>query len=147
MYGYDNNENEIVYMSKRELHAIIADAVKVGVIAALKESGSGKGFYPDSERPREINGVTEPRLKTPDGETGNAKSYLGIVRKQLDRYCDYLSVREVVDIMSTMSTILNDVEVKYVLSHLDEGYEPSNRHEFSTNSAALLQRFAAQQKK
>ena len=147
MYGYDNNENEIVYMSKRELHAIIADAVKVGVIAALKESGSGKGFYPDSERPREINGVTEPRLKTPDGETGNAKSYLGIVRKQLDRYCDYLSVREVVDIMSTMSTILNDVEVKYVLSHLYEGYEPSNRHEFSTNSAALLQRFAAQQKK
>ena len=145
MYGYDNNENEIVYMSKRELHALVANAVKEGVLAALKESG--KGLYPDSERPREINGVTEPRLKTPDGETGNAKSYLGIVRKQLDRYCDYLSVREVVDIMSTMSTILNDVEVKYVLSHLDEGYEPSNRHEFSTNSAALLQRFAAQQKK
>ena len=140
-------DNEMITLSKRELHALIADAVKVGVIAALKESGSGKGFYPDSERPREINGVTEPRLKTPDGETGNAKSYLGIVRKQLDRYCDYLSVREVVDIMSTMSTILNDVEVKYVLSHLDEGYEPSNRHEFSTNSAALLQRFAAQQKK
>ena len=144
---YDNN---IISMTERGLHALIADAVKEGVLAAMKEAAmkeSGKGFYPDSERPREINGVTEPRLKTPDGETGNAKSYLGVVRKQLDVYCDYLSVRQIIEIMSTMTSILNIDEVKYVLSHLDEGYEPSNRHEFSTNSAALLQRFAANQQK
>lgn len=144
MYGYDNNE--IITMSKRELHALIADAVREGVLAAMKESG--KGFYPDSERPTSL-GFEEPRLKTPDpdGGTDNAKSYLGVVRKQLDVYCDYLSVRQVIDIMTTMTSILNIDEVKYVLSHLDEGYEPSNRHEFSSNSAALLQRFAANQQK
>jgi hypothetical protein len=139
-------DNEIITMSKKELHALIADAVKEGVRAALKESG-GRGLYPDSERPDSL-GFEEPHLKkTPDGETGNAKSYLGVVRKQLDVYCDYLSVRQVIDIMSTMMSILNIDEVKYVLSHLDEGYEPSNRHEFSSNSAALLQRFAANQQK
>lgn len=144
MYGC-NNENEMVSMSKRELHALIADAVKEGVRAALKES-CGRGLYPDSERPTSL-GFEEPRLKTPDpdGETGNAKSYLGIVRKQLDKYCEYLSNRQVLDIMSTMMSILNDDEVRFVLSHLDEGYEPSNHHEFSTNCSALLQRFAANQ--
>jgi hypothetical protein len=144
MYGYDN---EIANITKKELHALISDAVKEGILAAMKESG--RALYPDSERPREGEGsFTEPHLKkTPDGETGNAKSYLGVVRKQIDRYCDYLSNRQVVDIMTSMMSILNIVEVRYVLSHIDEGYEPSNRHEFDENSAALLQWFAANQQK
>lgn len=139
-------DNEIISMTRRELHALIADAVKEGVLAAMKEE-SGRGLYPDSERPAEKGGFIEPRLKTPSGETGNAKSYLGVVRKQLDKYCDYLSNRQVLDIMTTMKSILNDAEVKYVLSHLDEGYAPSNRHEFTENSAALFQWFATNQQK
>ncbi len=139
-------DNEIISMTRRELHALIADAVKEGVLAAME---SGRALYPDSERPAEKGGFIEPRLKmkTPDGETGNAKSYLGVVRKQLDKSCDYLTNRQVMDIMTTMKSILNDAEVKYVLSHLDEGYAPSNRHEFAENSAALLQWFAANQQK
>ena len=138
-------DNELITLSKRELHALISDAVREGVLMAMKESG--RALYPDSERPREINGVTEPRLKTPDGGTENAKSYLGIVRKQLDKYCDFLSNRQVVDIMTSMMSILNIAEVRYVLSHLDEGYKPSNHHEFEENSTALLQWFAANQRK
>ena len=141
MYG-----NEIVTMSVRELHALITDAVKEGVLAAMKESG--KGLYPDSERPDRL-GFEEPKLNiTPnDGATDNAKSYLGIVRKRLDKYCDYLSNREVLEVMSSMTSILSEVEVKYVLSHLDEGYEPSNRQEFNVNCSAILQWFAANQLK
>ena len=137
-------DNEIVSMTRRELHALIADAVKEGVLAAME---SGRALYPDSERPAEKGGLNEPRLKTPDGETGNAKSYLGVVRKQLDRYCDYLSNRQVIDIMTSMMSVLNIDEVRYVLSHLVEGYKPSNYHEFEENSAALLQWFAANQQK
>lgn len=143
MYGFD----DITNITKRELHALIADAVKEGILAALQESGK-KPFFPDSERPHDV-GFEEPQLKTPpsDGETENAKSYLGIVRKRLDKYCDYLSNRQVVDIMTSMMSILNIAEVRYVLSHLDEGYKPSNHHEFEENSAALLQWFAANQQK
>lgn len=137
-------DNEIVSMTRRELHALIADAVKEGVLAAME---SDRALYPDSERPAEKGGLNEPRLKTPDGETSNAKSYLGVVRKQLDKYCDYLSNRQVIDIMTSMMSILNIDEVRYVLSHLDEGYKPSNHHEFEENSAALLQWFAANQQK
>ena len=144
MYGFD----DITNITKRELHALIADAVKEGILAAMKEE-SGRALYPDSERPAEKGGFIEPRLKTPDpdGETGNAKAYLAVVRKRLDQYCDYLSNRQVIDIMTSMMSILNDVEVKYVLAHIDEGYEPSNRREFDENSAALLQWFAANQQK
>lgn len=85
-------------MYEREIK-LITDAVKKGILAAMKEE-SGRGLYPDSERPAEKGGFIEPRLKTPDGETGNAKSYLGVVRKQLDKCCDYLSNRQVIDIMS-----------------------------------------------
>lgn len=141
MYG-----RKITDMEPEELHALIVDAAKEGILAAMKEE-SGRGLYPDSERLAEKGGFIEPRLKTPSGETGNAKSYLGVVRKQLDKYCDYLSNRQVLDIMTTMKSILNDAEVKYVLSHLDEGYAPSNDDEFAENSAALLQWFAANQQK
>lgn len=131
-------ENEIVTLSKRELHALIADAVREGVLAAMKESG--KGFYPDSERPAEKGGFIEPRLKTPtpDGKTENAEAYIPQLRKECDRYCHYLSLSQKNEIMDTMYSLFSEEEVRYILTHIAEGYKPSNEHEFNDNVRSLI---------
>ena len=131
-------DNEIVSMSKRELHALIADAVREGVLAAMKESG--RALYPDSERPHDAAGFTEPRLKTPpsDGETENAKAYLPQLRKVCDRYCDYLSLSQKNEIMDTMYSLFSEDEMIYILTHIAEGYKPSNEHEFNDNIRSLI---------
>lgn len=122
MYGYDNNENEIVYMSKRELHALVANAVKEGVLAALKESG--KGLYPDSERPDRL-GFEEPKLN-PDkdkGATNNARAYLVSIREKADsvallgRYGSLAVIKE-------MTALCTEEEVRYILTHLESEYTP-----------------------
>lgn len=140
MYG-----NEIVTMSARELHALITNAVKEGVLAAMKESG--KGLYPDSERPAEKCGLIEPQLVTQPGSTDNARAHLGVVRKRLDTYCDYMVSREAADVMSSMMAILSDEEVRYILTHLSEGYKPTNTYEFRQNSETLLQWYTEHCKK
>lgn len=137
-------DNELITLSKRELHALITDAVKEGVIAALKESGK-KTFFPDSERPREINGVTEPRLKTPtsDGGTENAEAYIPQLRKECDRYCHYLSLSEKDKIMDVMHSLFSESEIRYILTHLSQGYKPDNEHEFDENVVSLIRFNAA----
>lgn len=141
MYGYDN---EIVTMTKRELHALVADAVREGVLAALKESG--KGLYPDSERP-DSHGFEEPRLVSQPGSTDNAKAHISVVRKRLDAYCDFIVAREAGEIMDVMTSILSNDEVRYVLTHLNEGYKPNNTREFNQNLETLLQWYANHCKK
>ena len=130
-------DNEMITLSKRELHALITDAVKEGVIAALKESGSGKGFYPDSERPDSL-GFEEPRLVSQPGSTDNAKAYLPQLRKVCDRYCDYLSLSQKNEIMDTMYSLFSEEEMIYILTHIAEGYKPSNEHEFNDNVRSLI---------
>jgi hypothetical protein len=130
-------DNEIMNITKRELHALIADAVREGVLAAMKESGK-KTFYPDSERPREINGVTEPLLKTPtsDGGTENAKSYLPSLRRTLDvtvllgRYGSLAAIKE-------LKSLCDEDEIKYILTHLESDYTPKNSLAWRDNIKSL----------
>ena len=128
-------DNEIVSMTRRELHALIADAVKEGVIEALKESGKNV-FFPDSERPREINGVTEPRLKTPEGETENAKSYLVSLRIKLDK-TSLIGRYGSQDVIKEMTALCNNTEVRYILTHLESGYTPKYSHAWQANIDSL----------
>ena len=138
-------DNEIMNISIRELHALIADAVKEGVLAAMKESG--KSPFPDSERPVEKDGVIEPRLVTQPGSTDNAKAHISVVRRRLDAYCDFIVAREAGEIMDVMTSILSNDEVRYVLTHLNEGYKPNNTREFNQNLETLLQWYANHCKK
>jgi hypothetical protein len=132
MGGINMYDNDIISMTERGLHALIADAVKEGVLAAMKE------FYPDSERPRAINGVTEPRLKTPtsDGGTENAKSYLASLRRTLDasvllgRYGSQAAMKE-------LKSLCDEDEIKYILTHLESGYTPKNSLAWRDNIKSL----------
>ena len=60
------------------------------------------------------------------------------MRKVCDRYCDYLSLSQKNEIMDTMYSLFSEEEMIYILTHIAEGYKPSNEHEFNDNVRSLI---------
>ena len=120
-----------------ELYELIKEAVKDGLKEAMMESG-------EIQRPFEVDGVTEPRLKetstpTAPGETKNAMAYLDTIHHWLDKrtfYGNYTTE----DQLERMRKLLSEDEVNYVLTHLRTNYVPENKKYFDENVEELLKR-------
>ena len=118
-------------MNYNELYELIKNAVKDGMMEAMKESGEGQ--YPDSERPvHPVFGFEIPRLKKePDafgvfGETPNSKAYLSRLAGKLNSVGP-LYTSTLRPLWREMCTFLSEDERKFVLTHLDTSIPESDR--------------------